>query len=62
MRRLRRPSSAVRAGGAGADTIGQNAILIITAGICIATATSRKVSLDVQLIERSARRALKLVA
>jgi uncharacterized membrane protein YphA (DoxX/SURF4 family) len=51
------------AGGAGGDTVGYNGMLIVAAGICIATAAGRKFGLDRLLIERFPRmRALRLVA
>lgn len=51
------------AGGAGADTIGYNAMLIATAGMCIATAAGRKFGLDARLIDRFPRMdVLRLIA
>jgi uncharacterized membrane protein YphA (DoxX/SURF4 family) len=40
------------AGGAGTDTIGYNAMLIVAACICLATAAGRKFGLDAMLIDR----------
>lgn len=51
------------AGGAGADTVGYNGMLVVAAGICIGTAAGRKFGLDAQLIKRFPRnRMLRLVA
>lgn len=51
------------AGGAGADTIGYNAMLVIAAAICIATAAGRKFGVDAGLIDRFPRsEALRIVA
>jgi hypothetical protein len=51
------------AGGAGTDTIGYNAMLIVAALICIATAAGRKFGLDGPLIDRFPRSGLlRLIA
>jgi uncharacterized membrane protein YphA (DoxX/SURF4 family) len=51
------------AGGAGADTIGYNGMLIVAAGICIGTAAGRKFGFDAGLVDRFPRvRALRLLA
>lgn len=51
------------AGGAGPDTIGYNALLIVVAGICIVTAAGRKFGFDAQLIARYPRSgALRIIA
>jgi uncharacterized membrane protein YphA (DoxX/SURF4 family) len=51
------------AGGAGVDTVGYNGMLILSAGICLATAAGRKFGLDGQLITRfPGSAALRLIA
>jgi hypothetical protein len=51
------------AGGAGTVTIGYNALLIVIAAICIATAAGRRFGIDEMLINRFPRMAvLRLVA
>jgi uncharacterized membrane protein YphA (DoxX/SURF4 family) len=51
------------AGGAGTDTIGYNALLIIAGVICIVTAAGRKFGLDANLIDRFPRSAaLRIIA
>jgi uncharacterized membrane protein YphA (DoxX/SURF4 family) len=46
------------AGGAGADTIGYNAMLIAAAAICMVTAAGRTLGLDARLIDRFPRSAV----
>ena len=60
---VRALSNIVVAAGAGTDTIGYNAMLIVAAAICIATAAGRKFGLDARLVDRYPRaEALRLVA